>query len=113
MAAFAYALQVYSAVWSYPYNAGGRPLHSWPVFLLVPFEVGVFAAALAGIITFFMACGLPSLHQPVFGVPGFERASQDRYFLLARARGEVEGVQALRALLEESGALVVTQVEAP
>ena len=39
-AAIAFALQWYSAVVSYPLNVGGRPLDSWPVFLLVPFEVG-------------------------------------------------------------------------
>ena len=36
-AAFAFGLQWYSAVIDYPINSGGRPLNSWPVFLLVPF----------------------------------------------------------------------------
>src|SRR3954471_5318137 len=36
VAAFAYALQWYSAVIDYPINTGGRPPNSWPVFLLVP-----------------------------------------------------------------------------
>src|SRR3954469_11980307 len=78
-----YFMQWYSAVLDYPINVGGRPLHSWPVFLLVPFEVAVFAAALAGVIAMVRACGLPRLHPPVFAVAGFERASQDRCFLLA------------------------------
>ncbi len=47
---FAFALQWYSAVIAYPINSGGRPLNSWQVFWLVPFEVGVFAAALCGVI---------------------------------------------------------------
>src|SRR4051812_35223747 len=50
VAAFFYWLQWWSAVYDYPINSGGRPLNSWPVFLLVPFEVGTFAAALAGLI---------------------------------------------------------------
>ena len=50
MAAFAFWLQWYSAVFDYPLNVGGRPLNSWPVFLLVPFEVGMLAAALAGFV---------------------------------------------------------------
>ena len=49
VAAFAFALQWYSAVIDYPMNSGGRPLNSWQVFWLVPFEVGVFAAALCGV----------------------------------------------------------------
>ena len=46
VAALAFGLQWYSAVIDYPLNAGGRPLNSWQVFLLVPFEVGVFASTL-------------------------------------------------------------------
>ena len=43
-AAFAYALEWYSAAIAYPYNSGGRPFNSWPVFLLFPFELGVLVA---------------------------------------------------------------------
>ena len=82
VAAFAFSLQWYSAVIDYPINSGGRPLNSWQVFLLVPFEVGVFAAALCGVVAFLWSCGLPRLHHPLFEVPGFERATQDRFFLL-------------------------------
>src|SRR5690242_574623 len=57
VAAAALALQAYSAVIDYPLNSGGRPLFSWQVFLLVPFEVGVFAAALSGILAFLWSCG--------------------------------------------------------
>ena len=46
MAAFAYGLQWYSSVVNYPLDVGGRPLNSWPVFMLVPFEVGVLAAVI-------------------------------------------------------------------
>jgi hypothetical protein len=109
-AAFAYVLQWYSSVYGYPINSGGRPLHSWPVFLLVPFEVGVFGAAFAGLVAFFWTCGLPRLHDPVFAVPGFERASQDRFFLLAEAAGTDQARNQLRHLLERAGAVVVTEV---
>lgn len=110
IAAFAYWLQWYSAVYDYPINSGGRPLHSWPVFLLVPFEVGVFGAALAGFLAFLWTCGLPRPHDALFDVPGFERASEDRFFLLAEnAPFDRDGTK-LRHLLEGAGALVVTQV---
>jgi hypothetical protein len=108
-AAAMYALQWWSAVYDYPINVGGRPLHSWPVFLLVPFEVGVLAASLAGVIALFRGCGLPRLHDPLFAVPGFERASQDRFFLLAED-GEGQSAVDLRHVLERAGALAVTEV---
>jgi hypothetical protein len=113
VAAFAFGLQWYSAAIDYPINSGGRPLDSWQVFLLVPFEVGVFAAALTGVITFLWSCRLPRLHHPLFEIPGFERATQDRFFLLAEAKAGDEWARDLRRALEKSGAVVVTEVRQP
>ncbi|CCD90799.1 conserved hypothetical protein [Bradyrhizobium sp. ORS 375] len=111
VAAVAFGLQWYSATIDYPINSGGRPLNSWQVFLLVPFEVGVFAAALSGVIAFLWSCGLPRLHHPLFDVPGFERATQDHYFLLAAAGND--GASDLRQVLQDAGAVVVTELRAP
>ena len=112
VAACAFGLQWYSAVIDYPLNSGGRPLNSWQVFLLVPFEVGVFAAALSGVVAFLWSCGLPRLHHPLFEIPGFERATQDHYFLLVAAKAD-EAVGDLRHVLEAAGAVVVTEVRQP
>ena len=73
----------------YPLNIGGRPLNSWPVFMLVPFEVGrARRRALAGVVA------LPVWQRPaaaciIRSLPsrGFERASQDRFFLPSAIRG--------------------------
>lgn len=109
LAVLAYGTQWWSAVHDYPLNVGGRPLNSWQVFLLVPCEVGMLAAALAGIIAFFRQCGLPRLHHPIFDVAGFERASQDRFFLLALEEPDQSDVR-LCDLLLASGALTVSEV---
>lgn len=112
-AALAFALQWYSAVIDYPLNSGGRPLNSWQVFFLVPFEVGVFAAALCGVVAFLRSCGLPRLHHPLFEIPGFERATQDHFFLLVAAKQTNEAIRDLRNALEAAGATVVTEVRQP
>ncbi|MDO9708766.1 DUF3341 domain-containing protein [Paracraurococcus lichenis] len=78
---FDYGLQWYSAVYDYPFDAGGRPLHSWPAFLIPTFEAVVIGAVLAGVVGFLLATGLPRLHHPAFAAHGFDRASQDRFFL--------------------------------
>lgn len=109
-AAFAYGLQAYSAIFAYPLDTGGRPLHSWPVFLLVPVEVGILAAAICGMIFFFTSCRLPRLHHPLFDIPGIERATQDRYFLVIEADTAQEAK--LRRHLENAGAAVVSRVPA-
>jgi len=108
MAALAYWLQWYSAVVDYPLNVGGRPLHSWPVFLLAPFEVGILTAVVSGFVALLWNCALPRLHHPVFEIAGFERASQNRFFLLAAEADEDQG--SLRQALERAGALSVSEV---
>jgi hypothetical protein len=108
--ALAYFIQWWTAAFAYPLNVGSRPLNSWPVFLLAPFEIGVLAAAVAGIIAFCNDCGLPRLHHALFEVPGFERATDDRFFLLIRSARSDENGLALRHLLESSGALLVTEL---
>jgi hypothetical protein len=81
----AYFLQWYSAVIDYPFNAGGRPVHSWPSFIPATFELTVLGAALAAFFGFLVLNGLPRLNHPVFDVPGFDLVSRDRFFLCIRA----------------------------
>ena len=64
--------------------SGGRPLNSWPVFLLVPYEITILLAGICGLLGWMCMCGLPKPHHPLFDVPAVERATQDRYFLLFR-----------------------------
>ena len=42
----------WTATQAYPFDSGGRPLHSWPVFLIAPTEFGALAAGIAGMIAF-------------------------------------------------------------
>ena len=85
MAALAYGVEYYSAVVSYPYNSGGRPLDAWPAFMLVPFATGILLAAICGFARFLWEGELPRLSNPLFGVDQFERASQDRFLLAVEA----------------------------
>ncbi len=112
VAALAYgAGEYYTAVIDYPYNSGGRPLNAWPAFMLVPFATGILGASVAGLITFLVENGLPRLHHPLFAVEGFERASQDRFWLmLERPAGFAEKQDAI-AWLHLQGALSVREVD--
>lgn len=113
VAALAYfAGEFYTAVVNYPYNSGGRPLDAWPAFMLVPFATGILAASVAGLTTFLYECGLPRLHHPLFAVPGFERASQDRFWLMLAAPEGAAETQSAVDLLRETGALSVREVDA-
>jgi hypothetical protein len=109
-AAFAYGIEVWSAVFDYPINSGGRPLNSWPAFMLFPFAIGIFGAALTGFISFLAQCGLPRLHDPLFRLEGFERASQDRFLLALKAPAGLAHGQA-KEWLGQMGATNVWDVE--
>ncbi len=83
--AVAYFTQWFSAVVDYPFNVGGRPFHSWPMFIPITFELTVLGAALAGAFGMIFRNGLPRLRHPIFNAPGIERATDDRFFLLVLA----------------------------
>ena len=112
MAAFAFGVQYYSAVINYPINSGGRPLNSWPTFMLVPFATGILAAAICGFIAFMVETGLPRLHHPLFEIPDFGQASQDRFLLALEAPEANKDLVALRKRLTEAGAIEVLEVPA-
>jgi hypothetical protein len=110
IAALAYALEWYGAVLDYPINSGGRPLHSWPAFLLFPFAIGILAAAISGLIALFVQTGLPRLHHTLFDIDGFERVSQDAFLLALAAPPTDSGLADARERLRAAGAVKVWEV---
>jgi hypothetical protein len=78
-------MQEYSAVIGYPLNIGGRPLNSWPSFVVVTFELTILFAGLFSALGMLALNGLPKPHHPLFNEPRFERATQDRFFFCIEA----------------------------
>jgi hypothetical protein len=106
-----YLLEWWTAVIAYPFNAGGRALHSWPAFLVAPVEIGALSAGVAGLIAFLMRGRLTRLHHPAFAIDEIERATRDRFVLALRCEEGVDARSAL-ALLAGAGA-VETQLVTP
>ena len=77
-----YALQYWISVIAYPINVGGRPMHSWPSFVVVTFEVTILFAGVSAVLGMLALNGLPMPYHPVFNVPRFALASKDRFFLI-------------------------------
>jgi hypothetical protein len=99
-------MQWYSASIDYPINVGGRPLASWPAFMVPAFEMCILAAALTAVIGMFALSGLPQPYHPVFHAQRFEKASRHRFFLMILARDPLFERGAARELLEKHGGVV-------
>jgi hypothetical protein len=76
-----YGMQLFSATVHYPINVGGRPLHSWPAFVPITFELTVLFGALGAVIGMLALNGLPRLHHPVFETPFFTERNQSHFYL--------------------------------
>ena len=80
-----FLMQYYLAAVDYPLNIGGRPLNSWPAFGPTTFEIAVLFAMVGAFIAWFVVNRLPRLGNPLAAVPGFDRATSDRFFLCIEA----------------------------
>jgi hypothetical protein len=105
-----WALQYFITVIDYPLNVGGRPLNSWPSFVPVIFEMTVLFAALSAVLGMLAMNGLPRPHHPLFAIPQFDRATQDRFFLCIRRSDPMFQWEATREFLQRLGAREVIDV---
>jgi len=78
----AYGLQYWVAAITYPVNIGGRPYHSWPSFIIVTFELTILFAGVSSAVGMIALNGLPMPYHPVFNVPEFAKASENKFFLV-------------------------------
>lgn len=112
-ASYAYLLQWWVNGFDYALNVGGRPLGSVPAFIPPTFEGAVLLAAFGAVVSFLGFSKLPRLWNPVAEVPGFPRASSDRFFLAVDEGDPSFDFRRAESILLVQGALAVTAFGLP
>ena len=105
-----YFMQWYAAVVSYPIDIGGRPLHSWPMFVPVSFSLSVLFGAIAAVVAMLWRAGLPQLYHPLFNAPDFDLATRNRFFLCLRSDDPAFEAGGARALLDGLRPMRISEV---
>jgi Ni/Fe-hydrogenase subunit HybB-like protein len=83
-----YAMCIYATAYDYVFLIGGRPRLSWPSFVVPSISFAMMTGCIAIHLALLVLNRLPRLNHPAFNIPGFLRASDDRFFLSAEARGD-------------------------
>ena len=107
----AFAMQYYANAIFYPLNIGGKPLNSWPNFIVITFECTVLFAAFTAGLFMLGRNGLPQPYHSIFNTPNFGAATRDRFFLCIEADDEQFEVTETRGFLESLSPLRVSEVE--
>ena len=105
-----YVLQYFVTVLYFPINIGGRPLHSWPSYIIITFELTILFGALSAVLGLLGLCGLPMPYHPVFNVPRFSAASRDRFFLCIEATDPLFDAEKTSSFLSTLEAKEVSEV---
>ena len=95
-----FLMQYYVTVIYFPINIAGRPLDSWPMYIVITFELTILFAAISAVLGLLALCGLPMPYHPTFNVPRFARASRSRFFLCIRATDPLFDLKATEDFLE-------------
>ena len=105
-----WGLEYWAAVIEYPMNIGGRPLYSWPAFIIPAYETTILFAAMGAVFGMLALNGLPQPYHPLFNVPRFSEASRSRFFLLIAASDPKFDMSKTREFLAGLAPVSVTEV---
>lgn len=105
-----FSLCYWVSVLQWPLDIGGRPLNSWPAFVVPTFETTILFASLTAVFGMLALNGLPQPYHPLFNVPNFNEATRSRFFLLIAASDPKFDMARTREFLAQLAPVSVTEV---
>lgn len=106
----ALALMIWVMVYEYPMNISGKPYFNLPVLIPITFELTVLLSAFAATFGMFALNKLPKLHNPLFNVERFEKASDDGFFICVEATDNLFAEDSVSKLFTDAGATHIEKV---
>jgi hypothetical protein len=106
----AYSLQYWVANITYQTNIGGRPYHSWPSFIIITFELTILFGGISAAVGMLGLNGLPMPYHPVFNVPEFVKATENKFFLVVFSSDPNYDPVQTRAFLNDLSPRMVAEV---
>ena len=108
----AFLMETWMSAISYPLNIAGRPLFSWPAFIIPAYEWTILFAGLSAAFSMLALNGLPQPYHPLFNAPNFRvGATDNKFFLCLEATDPRFDLAETRALLDRFHAVSVVEVE--
>ena len=105
-----FLLQYWINVIAYPLNIGGKPLNSWPAFIVPTFEMTILFAGLSGMFGMFALNGLPRPYHPLFHVDQFSKVTRNRFFLCVEATDPKFDLTGTQQFMERLKPLSISEV---
>ena len=110
-----FGMQVFASSVHYKLNIAGKPIDwrsafGWPSFMPITFECTILFAASTAVFGMLILNGLPRLHNPLFNVEEFSRASQASFFLCVQADDPKFDLDGTSRFLEGLNPKTITEV---
>jgi len=103
-------MMYFMSVFDYPFNISGKPFFNAPAWVPIIFELTVLLSAFGAVFGMFFLNGLPKLHNPLFNVERFKKATDDGFFVCIEAKDSKFQADLVRQLFEEAGATHIEEV---
>ena len=100
-AAAMFGMCVYATMLSYRFNIGGRPLFSWPLYIVPSISFAALIGALAVVAALLALSRLPRLNHPAFNIPHFTRVTEERFFIAVESRDDDFDADAVESAIAE------------